>query len=219
MVQINRFESIIGGQVQEIYNQRRFGFHLSEGIELYEIEEVIRYDGSYPGMTIQFYDFETGKVYCPFELKRNVGYGDVRYLNGLYYFLQCDYEARIVNVIEYLPGKEPRVFVSFNMNEVELGNLRIIGNGINIVSSLNTFQSYYPKQFQMDLEPPESVILIDEDKVYCSKWIEEGYDYEKNMQTNDYKYYEQLIIRDLNGNKISEETGNISDHNNRVWLS
>ncbi|WP_414045751.1 hypothetical protein ACMGE5_05165 [Macrococcus equi] len=219
MVEINRFDIVRGNQILEIYNQSRYGYSLSEGIELNEIEDVIQHSGKYDGMTISFYDFDTGQVNCPFDLKQNVGYGQVTFIDGYCYFLQCDYAARKVNVIEYLPGQPARTYVSLNMDEVELGNLMIMENGVNVVSNTDVFESYYPQKFRMKLVSPESVVLIDEDKVYINQWVEEGWDEELDIQTNDFKYYDQLIIRDFEGNLISKETAKLSTHHGQEWLS
>ena len=55
----------------------------------------------------------------------------------------------------------------------------------------------------------ESVALIDNGKVYIDAWIEEGWDDENDCATDDYKYYGKVIIKDFQGNVISEEIGSL----------
>ncbi|UTH15862.1 hypothetical protein [Macrococcus epidermidis] len=220
MVLINRFEIVDGSQVINVHGQSRFGYNHSDAIEFYEVEDVIKVNGFYKGNTISFYDYETGRVYLPFELKKNVVYGYPVYINTLYYFIQCDFETRKINAVECFPGGSVRIYKSLNMDEVDLGNIMIMDDDLKIVSQENDFRCYYPEQIRLSLEPSESVVTIDEGKVYINQWIEEGYDDVNNGYTNAYQYYDKLIIKDLSGNKICDKVGYLSTyHNDQLWLS
>lgn len=41
--------------------------------------------------------------------------------------------------------------------------------------------------------------MITDEKVYFSAWVEEGWDEEKDCATEEYKYYEKVIVRDFKG--------------------
>ena len=74
-MKFNRFDVVNGTCIEEIYGQSRYGYAKSDTTDFYEMEELME-NGGYRGMTISFYDYETGKVYEPFGPKRNVLYGD-----------------------------------------------------------------------------------------------------------------------------------------------
>lgn len=44
-------------------------------------------------------------------------------------------------------------------------------------------------------------------KVYLSAWVEEGWDNENNLATEEYKYYEKVVVRDFNGAVLCKTLG------------
>lgn len=99
---------------------------------------------------------------------------------------------------------------------MELYNLSLKdGYEFHICSSYDTFISYYPRKFSINMKPDQSVLYIDKDKIYINQWIEEGL--EGDTITNDYKYYEKLLILDLFGNVISKRKGSLSQYPNGKW--
>ena len=52
------------------------------------------------------------------------------------------------------------------------------------------------------------------------KWIEEGWDKENNCVTDEYKYYDKVLIKDHAGNTLSEEVGSIYQASDGTyWLA
>ena len=49
--------------------------------------------------------------------------------------------------------------------------------------------------------------MIADGKVSLSAWIEEGWDDENDYETEEYKYYEKVVVRDLKGNMLAENLG------------
>lgn len=89
------------------------------------------------------------------------------------------------------------------------------GYEFHICSSSDSFISYYPRNFSIDMKPDQSVLYVDKDRLYINQWIEEGL--EGDTITTDYKYYEKLLILDLDGNQISERKGSLSQYLNGKW--
>ena len=175
--------------------------------------------GGYQGSELKFYDFYTGDVYKPFDKKRNVAYGEPVYVESYLYFLQGNYGKNIVTLYRYLPEKVLETVVEFKIEEVNLYNLKIIGNPLFIISQDNEdgFRCYYPKKFSFPLQEQESVILIEDEKIYLEKWVEEGWDDENDCATDTYQYYNKIIIKDFAGNTISEEIGCLNQSENGDW--
>ena len=66
-----------------------------------------------------------------------------------------------------------------------------------------TLYKYLPE------EALETVEFLTDDRVYIEKWIEEGWDEENNCATDEYKYYDKVLVKDHAGNTLSEEVGSI----------
>ncbi len=206
---IRRFNEVNGLYIEKIIGQDRLAYSMSDTEDLYDLIEYAE-RGGYQGSVIKFYDFDNGNVYMPFEKKRNVIYGKPEYTDGFYYFLKADYDLKKVTLYKYFPETVLEAVTEFDTEEVNLYNLMIIGEKVHVTSNDgNEFRCYYPKSISLKLRDHETVNLITEDKIISEEWIEEGWDDENDCATDSYKLYYKVIIRDLDGNIISEEIGSI----------
>ena len=216
---IRAFDEIDGSFVDEIYGQKRLGFALDGLTDFYDIPDLIEANGYYGGSIIKFYDFKTGQVYKPFGKKKNVSYDKPVFLDGYYYLIQGDFENGLINLYRFDLSFNPEKITDLKTSDVNLYNLSIYGKGIFIASSDEDFEIYYPFRKTIKIKGNEGVIFIEDDKVYISAWIEEGWDDEKNLAGPDYKLYEKLIIKDLEGKTLSERVGNLFSRDGRYWLA
>ena len=173
--------------------------------------------GGYQGATISFYDYNNGKVYEPFQKQRNVLYGTPVYLKKSFWFLQGDYNNGEITLFKYYPDQIPEMITQLNIEDVDLYNLRIIGEDVYIVSEDDEFVSYYPESFRFFKGVNESVSMIADQKVYLSAWVEEGGDDENDCETEEYNYYEKVVERDFKGNLLSETLGFLQQHSDGTW--
>ena len=213
---LRRFKIIDGTYIEKIHGQKRFAFGISDSADFYDLAEYCE-NGEYKGQNIRFYDLTNGDVYIPFNLKRNVVYDKPVYFDGNYYFMRGDFDEQAVTLYRYIPGKEPEIIEEFGFEEADLYNFRIMGEGIHVVSQNDIFRCYYPEKFSLELGEHESVIYIDDEKVYCQEWIEEGWDTENDCATENYKCYDNLVIRDFEGNIISKEIGSLYQDDDGTW--
>jgi hypothetical protein len=215
---IKRFSKIEGRCVEKIDGQDRFGYSQSDFGNFYDLIEWAK-RGGYQGNELLIYDFYTGNVYKPFDKRRNVVYGAPVYIDEFLYFLQGDYDNKKVNLYRYIPEKVLEKITELNMEEVNLYNLRIIGNPLYVISqeSEDGFRCYYPTEISFPLDEHESVVLIEDGQVYLEKWVEEGWDDENYRATDAYKYYNRIIIKDFAGNTISEEIGSLNKSAEGDW--
>ena len=86
----------------------------------------------------------------------------------------------------------------------------------NKSASISKVQKAFP-DLSLPRKALESVIFIEDGKVYIEAWIEEGWDDENNCATDDYKYYDKIIVKDFAGNKISEEVGCLNKGPDGNW--
>ena len=213
---IKRFNKINGFYPEPISGQTRFAFSKNNFEDFYDIKEYLNYK-DYRGQKLYFYDYDTANVYSPFEKTINIVYGVPIYFEGFFYFLQGDFNKNKISLYKYLPEKILENVVEFDIKDVNLYNLKLIGNGVNIISGDDEFVCYYPSKFKFKLPSNEQVILIDEEKVYINAWIEEDFDEENNCAGDNYKYYEKLVIRDFWDRFISEEIGNLNKAEDGNW--
>ena len=75
-----------------------------------------------------------------------------------------------------------------------------------------TAECYYPERFTMALTRHQTVVLIEDGKVYLEEWVEE-----QDRATDHYKYYHKVIVRDTDGNTISEEIGALYRSPDGTW--
>ena len=215
---IKRFNKIEGRTIERIDGQTRFGYSKSDFVDLYDLMEFSRH-GGYQGNELEFYDFETGTVYKPFDKKRNIAYGNPVYLNEFLYFLKADYDNQKVVLYRYWPEIVSEEVTELELTEIDLYNLIIVGNPLYIISQGNddVFRCYYPIKSSFPLDERESVVLIQDNKIYIEKWIEEGWDDENNCATDQYKYYNEIIVKDFAGKIIEKHIGCLNKSSTGDW--
>ena len=115
--------------------------------------------GGYQGSIISFYDYNNGKIYEPFQKQRNVLYGPPVYLKNSFGFTEIIIVGKLLSS-DIFQIKLPELIIQFNIADVDLYNLRIIGEDIYITSEDDEFVSYYPESFRFPTTPNESVRMI-----------------------------------------------------------
>ena len=212
------FTEVKGEYVDDIPGQGRFGYALSDMDDFFEIEDIIKHDGSYKGLVIRFYDYQTRNVYLPFEQKENIGYGRPIFIDGIFYILQVDFNEGLANIYKYYPGASLEKVLDYKVKDLSTYNLELIGKDLHLVSQdSDSLEIYYPYRKTLKLEANESALLIDDGKVYINRWIEEGWDDEKDRAGEDYLYYDKLIIKDFDSNIICERIGNLYQRHDGTW--
>lgn len=212
----NRFQAVSGTFVEPIPGQSRIGYSMSDTADFYDMVEWSK-KGGFRGSTLSFYDYDNGRVYQPFAKQRNVLYGVPAYLQGLFWFLQGDYNERTITLFSYLPGEVPTPVTQLSTEEVNPYRLKIIGEEVHIISEDDEVVCYYPESFRFSKSPQESALLIWQGKVYCSAWVEEGWDEEHDCATDEYRYYERIVVRDFEGNILWEELGSLNRGADGSW--
>lgn len=212
---IRRFKETSGRYIEKIIGQDRFAFAHSDTNDFYDLIEWSK-TGGYQGSVIIFFDFDSGNVYKPFAKKRNVIYSDPVYAEGFYYFLQGDYDEKRIALYRCIPGEFLEKVTELHTEEVNLYNLRLIGNPVHIISQEDCFACYYPEKFSFPMDGKEAVMFMEGEKVYFESWAEEGWDEGKDAADSCSCYY-KVIVRDHNGNMLSEEVGSLCQAADGTW--
>ena len=123
-----------------------------------------------------------------------------------------------------LPADEGYVtenVTSFDCSKEMLYNLRITGSPVYVFNQDGAvFNCIYPEKFSIVLAPHQSVTFVEKDKVYIEEWVEEGWDDENNRATEQYLFYNKVIIKDFEENTLSEEVGYLTPApDGNYWMS
>ena len=217
---IKRFKEVTGKDIYTIGGQDRFAFAHSDTNDFYDLIEWSK-SGGYQGSVIMFFDFASGNIYKPFAKKRNVLYSDPVYAEGFYYFLQGDYDEKKITLYRYIPEQILEKVTELSTAEVNLYNLRLIGNPIHIISQEDSFACYYPEKISFALsntkDYTESAVCMKDGKICFEAWLEEGWDEENDCAGDDFVIYEKVVIRDYQGNMLSEEDAVIHQAPDGTW--
>ena len=192
----------------------RYAYGLSDFENAWDLEDW-QENGGYQGSVLYLYDLYENKIYIPFEKRKNVLYQEPLLYNDMIYFLQIDYDNQKINLYHLSSSKPLEKVIDFSISEVNLYNLGLTGEKVHITSQDDSFISYYPERFEIKLEPNESVICIADGKIYINAWIEEGV--ENDEITNNYSYYEKILIKDKEGKLLSEEVGSLTQFPDGKW--
>lgn len=212
------FSEVKGEYVEEIAGQARFAYSISNSDDLFEIEETVKIVGFYKENEICFYDYKTSEIYRPFDLKKNIAYGRVIFIDNSFYILQVDFNEGLVNIYKYYPGEILEKITDYKVKDLSTYNLELVGIDLHLISQdSETLEIYYPYRKTVKLEVSESALFIDDGKVYINRWIEEGWDDEKDEAGEDYKYYDKLIIKDFDSNIIEERLGSLHQSPDGTW--
>ena len=132
--------------------------------------------------------------------------------------LQVDFNEGLVNIYKYYPGEILEKITDYKVKDLSTYNLELVGIDLHLISQdSETLEIYYPYRKTVKLEVSESALFIDDGKVYINRWIEEGWDDEKDEAGEDYKYYDKLIIKDFDSNIIEERLGSLHQSPDGTW--
>jgi hypothetical protein len=216
---LKRFKESNGIHIADIDGQDRLAYSLSSNTDFYDLSQWPKNE-SCPGMILRFYDLQDGTVYQPFEQTDDVIYGTPLYAENGYWFLKADRKARKIILYRFLPGSVPEAVQDFSMDEVDTYNFALMGEKLHVTSQdCERFRCYYPERFEFPIGSHETAVFIDENRVYLENWIEEGWDEENGRAGKDYRFYDQVITRNFEGNILSVETGTLyRKHDGSWWI-
>ena len=192
----------------------RYAYALSDFEDAWNLEKWQRI-GGYQGMVLYLYDLQKNTVYVPFEKKRNVIYQKPLFFDDRIYILQIDYDAQSITLYRVSPDAALEKVTDLSTDAVNLYNIALIGEDVHIISHDETFVCYYPDIFEITLAPNESVVCIEDDRVYIRASIDEGAG--KAERDTPYAYYEKTLVKDKMGNLISEDVGTLTRFPDGKW--
>ena len=144
-MKLNRFEVVTGRYIEEILGQSRIGYAMSDTTDFYDMNWIGQKKVGYQGSTISFMITIMVKFMNHFK-NREMCYMELLFnLKKSFWFLQGDYNSGKITLFKYYPDQIPEMITQLNIEDVNLYNLRIIGEDVYIVSEDDEFVSYYPE--------------------------------------------------------------------------
>ncbi len=196
------FISPIYGGTDEWY----YGMSFGNG-DLYEAEEMYKEGYEIRGRDLVLVRYPSGEVFRPVPKRTGTYLESPVYLDGGIYILMVDFEAgRIViyrfdcerletSVTKVLPLDTVRDCYNLRLHTSPLCLTRQGGED-------RRFEICWPESTGFTLGEHESFFLRDGDRLYFSRWHEEG-------EGAHYRYYEETVVRDLDGKILDIIDGDI----------
>ena len=164
--------------------------------DLYEAEEIYRDGRTVKGNRLCLVRYPDGRVFRPVPEEEGTCFENPVFLNGCIYILRAEFVKERICIFRF----DCEYFTTDLVEEIPLGSVR---NCYNL--KLHTaplcltrqgdeghFEILYPEKVCFMMDPHESFFMREGQKLYFSKWYEEG-------SGADYRYWEETVVRNLDG--------------------
>lgn len=187
--------------------------------DLYDVKELKELNEPINGNKLVIYSYPEGKSYVPYEIKYGIYYGDIIFIEGSLFILKADFNKNKVTIIKYVPDENIlEEIYSFDINDLNLYNLKLGKYPLMLFSVDTKFVLYYPEKLEINITERDSFIVRDGDVFYFTRWSEEGID-ENGSATENYRYYENVVKFNKDGEFLSCEEGYLYEMpNGEFWI-
>ncbi|MBR5762456.1 MAG: hypothetical protein IKX87_10585 [Lachnospiraceae bacterium] len=192
-----------------------YGIDYEHG-DLYEAEEQYKMGKPVRGRKLYLIHYPDGTVYCPTPKATGKYTAPPAYYEGAVYIAEVDFPADIIRIIRFdETSHEIAVEAEILLSSVkDCYNLRIDTAPLMLTRQCvghNDFEIVWPERVNFETDDHDSFFLRDGDKLYFSRWHEEG-------DGPDYKYWEEIVVRNLKGEVTDSFPGDIQlMPNGEMW--
>ena len=206
---ITYIEPVPGGTSEWYY-----GISYEHG-DLYEAEEVFRSGELVKGNSLCLIHYPDGEVFWPIPKEAGTYSEKPVFLNGVIYLLNVDFRHSTIRIFRFdCRSHEVALYQEVSLSSVKsCYNLQLHTPPLSLTrqGEEDAFEIIWPERICFAIDPHESFFLRDEEKLYFSKWYEEG-------EGPDYRYWEETVIRDLKGDLLEILPGDLRVMpNGEVW--
>ncbi len=181
-----------------------YGMDYEHG-DLYEAEELFRNGHDIKGRKLCLIHYPDGAVFFPVpKIKGHYSERPVFFEGGIF-VIDVDFPKGVIDIMRFdccthnvgvhteLPLSSVKDCYNLQLHTEPLTLSRQAGNDLDII---------WPERVTLSIGDHDSFFMRDGDKLFFNRWYEEG-------EGMDYKYWEETIIRDLNGNELETLPGDI----------
>lgn len=214
-MKFDKFSPVTGNDLAIVQGQSRYGVDCQDSaIDIYDLTtDEYWQDNSFPGNQLVFFDFQTGQKFEPMSRKENQFFFSVIYQSGYFYFLHAQLDQDQLTLFKYLPGQESEIIHQMSLTGLHTLNLSLVNDQAHVwIASFNDdIDFYHPQKFSVVNEPDQSLLFIDDNKLY----FEQDSDF---YSDNEYEHIpDRIIIKDFDDHVLSNIQGNIILLSNGKW--
>ena len=183
-----------------------YGISYEHG-DLYEAEEIYKAGYEVEGRKLCLIHYPDGEVFWPEPKQRGIYPAEPVYGNGSIYILSVDFPGSLIRILKFsCVEKTLEPFAELPLDSVkDCYNLSLVTKPLTLTRQCvgtNEFEIVWPERVSFAMGDHDSFFLRDGDKLYFSRWYEEG-------EGADYRYWEKTVVRDLTGDVIQEFPGDV----------
>ncbi len=183
-----------------------FGLDYEQG-DLYEAEEIFRDGRKVNGRGLVLVHFPEGKAYRPLPKKEGHSCAEPVFLDGGIYIPDVDFSGGLIRILRFdCISRRMRTFMKLPLSAVrDCYNLKLHISPLSLTrqgGADGLFEIVWPERASFPMDPHESFFLRDGERLFFSRWHEEG-------DGADYRYWEDTVIRNLKGEILEVLPGDV----------
>ena len=175
--------------------------------DLYEAEELYPSGRPVKGNGLYFVRYPEGEAFRVSSEEPGTYYDTPVFLEDGIFFLQADFPKGRIRILRFdCREHEITLVQELSLDTVkDCYNLQLHTSPLCLTrqGGEGVFEILWPERVCFDMDPHESFFLRDNERLFFSRWHEEG-------TGSDYRYWEDTVIRDLSGNIAEVMPGDIS---------
>ena len=165
--------------------------------DLYEAEEIFKAGHEVDGRELILIHYPDGEVYRPIPKKSGIYPAEPVYYDDSIYIPSVDFPNGLIRILKfYCDNKETITLEELPLSRVkDCYNLRLDIAPLTLTRQCvgtNEFEILWPERVSFSMGDHDSFFLREGDKLYFSRWHEEG-------EGEDYQYWEETVVRSLEG--------------------
>ena len=191
-----------------------YGMNYEHG-DLYEAEEMLKEGLPMEGNRLILVHYPDGEVYEPVAKEAGMYSGTPVFYNDGIFILNVDFTKRIIRIFRF----DCQTYACSLETELSLSAVKDCYNLQLHTAPLcltrqggeSRFELIWPEKASFAINVHESFFLRDGERLYFNKWYEEG-------EAETYRYWEETVVRDLNGKQIEVLPGDLQVMpNGEIW--
>ena len=192
-----------------------YGIDYEHG-DLYEAEELFKSGHTVKGRRLCFISYPDGKVFVPIPKREGAYCTEPVFFEGGIYMVDVIFTEGSIRIMRFDCARhETEVYTELPLSEVkDCYNLNLHTAPLTLSRQCvadNEFEIIWPERASFSMGDHDSFFLRDKDRLFFNRWYEEG-------DGEDYRYWEETVIRDLKGNETEILPGDVMRMpNGEIW--
>ena len=190
-----------------------YGLDYEQG-DLYEAEEIFHEGHIVKGRKLCLVHYPDGQVFFP--VPRTEGHYSEKpvFLDDSIYIIDVDFPNGWIRIVRFdCNDHQAGIHAELSLSSVkDCYNLQLHITPLTLTRQCgNEFEIVWPERISFQMEDHDSFFLRDGEKLFFNRWHEEG-------DGADYRYWEETVIRDLNGKETETIPGDVMRMpNGEIW--